>query len=391
VGGGLPAVKRLGIVVVALVLAGLASAAERVMGGQPVVVRGCERLYYERPGSPQLLVVSDLPLEDSAHTAMHQMTQAIKLTLKDDDFRAGRFRVGYVVCDDSGAAGTWSAKRCRANAHAAVRNGKVVAVIGTLDSGCARTELPVLGAAGVVLVSPLNTATDLTRSHRGKIARLSASDDVQAAAAARFLRQLGARTVAALSDGTKRGNEYRSAFARATPRVGLHVVARGRADAAYLGGVLSGRSAADLRAARGRARGGALALAAGYGPAAQLASVAGASAEGAYLFVAGIPVERLGAAGQSFVTRFESAIGTAPHPYAVYAAQAADLLLDSIAGSTGTRASVARGVLAAKVTNGLIGSFSFDANGDLTTAPVTVFRVHDRGAQIVRVLDSGLP
>ena len=59
-----------------------------------------------------MLIVSDLPLEDSAHTAMHQMTQAIKLTLKDDGFRAGRFTVGYVVCDDSGSAGRWSAARC---------------------------------------------------------------------------------------------------------------------------------------------------------------------------------------------------------------------------------------------------------------------------------------
>jgi hypothetical protein len=47
-------------------------------------------------------------------------------------------------------------------------------------------------------------------------------------------------------------------------------------------------------------------------------------------------------------------------------------------------------VLAAKVTDGLIGSFSFDANGDPRTAPVTIFRVHDRAAHIVRVVDSGL-
>ncbi len=272
-----------------LVLAGLAGAAVNTTGEPPVVVKGCEGLYYEPPGSPQVIVVSDLPLEDSAHTAMHQMTQAIKLTLKDDGFRAGRFSVGYVVCDDSGAAGKWSAGQCRANARAAVRNSKVVAVIGTLDSGCARTELPVLGAANVLLVSPLNTATDLTRSRLGKIARLSAADDVQAAAAARFLRQRGVATVAALSDGTKRGNEYRAAFLVGARRAGLRVVARGQADAAYVGGVLSGRTAADLRAARARAPHGPLALAAGYGPAAQLASLAGSAAEGAYLFVAGVP------------------------------------------------------------------------------------------------------
>ena len=92
----------------------------------------------------------------------------------------------------------------------------------------------------------------------------------------------------------------------------------------------------------------------------------------------------------AFVTHFETATGTSPHPYAVYAAEAARLLLDSIARSTGTRGSVTRAVLAAKVTDGLIGSFSFDANGDPRSAPVTIFRVHGRAAHIVRVVDSGL-
>jgi branched-chain amino acid transport system substrate-binding protein len=382
-------VRSVGIAVVALLLAGLASAAS---GERPVVVRGCDGLYYEKPGRPELVIVSDLPLEDSAHTAMHQMTQAIKLTLKDRGFRAGRFRVGYVVCDDSGSAGRWSVGRCVENARAAVRNVSVVGVIGTLDSGCARAELPVLGNANVVLVSPLNTASDLTRARGGgRVVRLSASDDVQAAAAARFLRQLGARKVAAVSDSTRRGDAYRSAFAVAAERLHLRVVTHGRADAAYVGGVLAGRTRATLVAARRLAPSGPLALSAGYGPAAQLASVAGAAAEGAYLFVAGVPLERLGDAGNSFVTHYETAIGTAPHPYAVYAAQAARVLLDSIAVSRGTRASVGRHVVAAKVTHGLIGSFSFDRNGELKPAPVTVFRVHDRAAQIVRVVDSGLP
>jgi branched-chain amino acid transport system substrate-binding protein len=384
-------VRSVGVAVLVLMLAGLASGASSSSGARPVVVRGCDGLYYEKPGRPQLVVVSDLPLEDSAHTAMHQMTQAIKLTLKDRGFRAGRFRVGYVVCDDSGSSGKWSAARCVANARAAVHNVNVVGVIGTLDSGCARAELPVLAKANVVLVSPLNTASDLTREPGRSIVRLSATDDEQAAAAARFLRQSGARTVAALSDGTRRGDVYRTAFVSAARRLDLRVVAHARADAAYVGGVLAGRTRATLVAARRLAPGGPLALSAGYGPAAQLASVAGPAAEDAYLVVAGIPLERLGDAGDSFVTHYETAIGTVPHPYAVYAAQAARILLDSIAVSRGTRETVGHAVVAAKVTDGLIGSFSFDRNGDLRPAPVTVFRVHDRAAQIVRVMDSGLP
>ena len=122
VGGGVPAVTRGAVIVVAaLALAGLASAAGPPPGGRPVVVAGCEGLYYDGPGRPDVVVVSSLPLEDSAHTAMHQMTQAIKLTLKDRGFRAGRFRVGYVVCDDSGPAGKWSVRTCARNARAAAR------------------------------------------------------------------------------------------------------------------------------------------------------------------------------------------------------------------------------------------------------------------------------
>ena len=226
-------------------------------------------------------------------------------------------------------------------------------MIGTLDSGCARVELPVLGRANVLLVSPLNTATGLTRGPRGKIARLSAPDDAQAAAAARFLENRGVTTVAAGSDGTKRGDDYRTQFVVAARRLGLRVVSSGNADAAYAGGILSDRSRADLEALRRRAPHGPLVLAAGYGPAAQLADVVGPAAEGAYLVVAGVPIERLGAAGRDFVTHFETAIGTSPHPYAVYAAQAARLVLDSIAHTNGTRTAVGRAVLAAKVSNGL--------------------------------------
>ena len=374
---------------VALVLAGLASAAGPPPGGV-VVIRGCEDLYYEHDGSPQRLIVSNLPMEDSAHTAMHQMTQAIKLTLKARDFRAGRFTVGYVACDDSGPAGFSGRARCVANARAAAKLPQVVALVGTLDSSCARAKLPVLAAAKLLLLTPLNTADDLTRG-RGAVARLSATDSAQAAAAARFLRNRGARRIAVLSDGTPRGDVYATAFRRAAPVFGLRVVA-GKADAAYVGGLLAGPTRKTLSTARGLAGGGPVALSAGYGPVEQLVdTVAPGNAEGAYLFVAGVPDERLGSSGEAFVRHYETSIGTSPHPYAVYAAQAAELILHATAGSNGSRTAVARDVLRARVRNGLIGSFAFDRHGDIRPAAVTIFRVHGRRADIVRVVDSGIP
>jgi branched-chain amino acid transport system substrate-binding protein len=375
---------------VALSLAGLASAAGPTTARNEVVIRGCDDLYYERDGSPQRLIVSNLPLEDSAHTAMHQMTQAIKLELKGRGFRAGRFTVGYLSCDDSGPAGTSSRARCVANARSAAKLARVVAVIGTLDSACARAKLPVLASAKLLLLTPLNTADDLTRG-RGEVARLSATDSAQTAAAARFLRGTGARRVAVLSDGTPRGNVYANAFRRVAASFGLRAV-RTRADAVYVGGLLAGPTRKTLASARRLAADGPVALSAGYGPVEQLVDTAApGEAEGAYLFVAGVPDERLGAAGEAFVRHYESSIGTTPHPYAVYAAQSAVLLLDAIARSNGSRTAVARAVLGARVRTGLIGSFAFDRHGDAKPAAVTIFRVHGRRADIVRVVDSGIP
>ena len=279
------------------------------------------------------------------------MTQAIKLTLKDDGFRAGRFSVGYVVCDDSGAAGTWSAATLRANARAAARNRDVVGVIGTLDSGCARAELPVLGAAGVLLVSPLNTATDLTRRPRGTIARLSATDDAQAAAAARFLaaaRSRDGRGAVRRHAARQRLTARRSCARRA--RLGLRVVARGHADAAYVGGVLSGPTRADSSQPRARARRRRPARARRRlrpGRAARRRRRPGGGGR--------VPLRRRRPGRAARRARGATSFATSrqrsersPHPYAVYAAQAAQLLLDAIARSNGTRTSVAREVLRAR-------------------------------------------
>src|SRR6266542_3202585 len=239
VGGGLPAVRRATALLALVAVTGCGTSVLEATSTEeeprPLVVRGCETLYHEAPGQPKLVIVSDLPLEAPVRTAMHQMTQAIKLTLKDRGFRAGRWSVGYVVCDDSGPKGHYSRSRCVANAERAERVRNVVGVIGTLDSACARAELPVLAAAGIVMVGPLNTADDLTHVP-GRYARLSASDSAQAAAAAQFIRKSGAKTVAVVSDGSAAGQTYARAFVAHLD--GLRAVG-GPADAAY---VAAGRS-----------------------------------------------------------------------------------------------------------------------------------------------------
>ena len=63
------------------------------------------------------------------------------------------------------------------------------------------------------------------------------------------------------------------------------------------------------------------------------------------------------------------------------AAQAADVLLDAIARSDGTRAVVVEELFNTRVTGGILGSFSFDQYGDIT--PATVARYSVRNGKVV--------
>ena len=61
--------------------------------------------------------------------------------------------------------------------------------------------------------------------------------------------------------------------------------------------------------------------------------------------------------------------------YTAYAAQSAEILLDAIARSDGTRASVTRELFKTRVENGILGDIRFDKNGDPVEAPVTIWRI----------------
>jgi ABC-type branched-subunit amino acid transport system substrate-binding protein len=90
--------------------------------------------------------------------------------------------------------------------------------------------------------------------------------------------------------------------------------------------------------------------------------------------------DHLPAAGARFVARFaQTQPGVDVQPYAVYAAQATEVLLAAIARSDGARPSVVDELFRLRVENGLLGSFSFDRNGDITESPVTIFEVRRGG------------
>ncbi len=66
--------------------------------------------------------------------------------------------------------------------------------------------------------------------------------------------------------------------------------------------------------------------------------------------------------------------------FVLHAAQAAEVVMAAIARSDGTRAAVLRELQATRVRDGILGTFRFDGNGDITPAKLSVLRVTGRSA-----------
>ena len=130
------------------------------------------RLRYEGEGEPNVLIASDFPLQGANRPQTTEMADAIEFMLKQRDWKAGDYNVGFQSCDDSTAqAGSWDSAKCTSNARAYANNEGVIGVIGTFNSGCAKLEIPVLNRAPggpLAMISPANTYPGLTQGGRGR-------------------------------------------------------------------------------------------------------------------------------------------------------------------------------------------------------------------------------
>jgi branched-chain amino acid transport system substrate-binding protein len=340
------------------------------------------------------------------------MVEAMTLALARHGYRAGRFRVGLQVCDDAQARDVlFSEQTCTANARAFVADRSVIGVVGPYASGCAVSEIPMLnGAPGgaVAVVSPTNTLVGLTRknretapgepaafypSGRRNYARVIPADDVQAAADAILARRLGVGRAFVLEDGGDYGAALASQFIRTARRLGIAVVGRGsfdvgatsyaglaatiartRPDGVFLAGASNGNAVTLLRDLRSRL-GRAVRFVAPDGFDPDTAALAGAAAEGMAISKPYLTKTLLGRAGREFVASFSHKMGEEPTGFALNAAQAMDVLLNAIARSDGTRASVTKNLFTTRISNGILGSFFITRTGDTTLNTVSFSRI----------------
>ena len=106
-------------------------------------------------------------------------------------------------------------------------------------------------------------------------------------------------------------------------------------------------------------------------------------AEGAYASVAGLAPENYTAEGQKFLKDYETKYGKLTEPYAIYGFEDMNVLLKAIedvcakGGDPSDRKQVRDAVFAIKDFPGVLGTWSFDQNGDTTLTDMTVYQVQN--------------
>jgi branched-chain amino acid transport system substrate-binding protein len=125
----------------------------------------------------------------------------------------------------------------------------------------------------------------------------------------------------------------------------------------------------------------------GMFPVTVLRARAGDAAEGLLVTLSSVANEELEGAGKEFLAQFQEEMKQDPCCYSVHVAQATHALLDAIAASDGSRASVTRALLELDVRDGIIGDFSFDENGDVTPPLVSVYRMTDGQQKLFEVVE----
>jgi branched-chain amino acid transport system substrate-binding protein len=387
----------------------------------------CGAIRYEGDGDPDYLIASDLPLQGANRALTTQMADAIEFILKQQDWKAGDYKIGYQSCDDSTAqAGSWDSAKCSSNARAYANNQDVIGIVGTFNSGCAKLEIPVNNRAPdgpLAMVSPANTYPGLTIGGPGtesgepdnyyptgkrNYARVVWNDQFQGAAGAQLAQQLKLKNVYVLTDKETYGNGIANLFVNYAKKLNIKTlpgkpeawdknassyeaiasrIKASGADSVFLGGIVcnnGGKLIKDLRAGLGPDV--QIFGPDGWTPISATIQGAGQASEGMYITQPGLPADQLKGEGKKFVDEFSAEIGTAPNPYTAYAAQAAVVLLDSIADSDGSRGQVSEGLFNRDFKDSILGDFKIDENGDTTLGIVSVYQIKNQKETFVKTI-----
>jgi branched-chain amino acid transport system substrate-binding protein len=367
--------------------------------------------------SKNVTIYSSLPLQGATRGNALDVIRGERLALQQRNNKAGPCTVEYKSLDDSTAqAGQWDPGATSANARRVANDENAIALLGEFNSGASAISIPITNEAGILQVSPANTALELTKDagpdDKGApdkyypagdrtYGRVVPADHIQGSAQAEWMAEVGVKRLYTLDDKQVYGAGVAKTTADAAKLNGIEVVGTDSidpkapnyrslaakirdsgADAVFYGGITANNAVQLFKDL-----GAALPDATLWGPdgvaeSAFTNDVPPDIAERTYITVATINPRDYGPEGQKFFRDFRAQYDQKViQPYAIYGFEAMDVVLDAMqrAGDQcNDRQAVIDEFFNTKGKEGVTGTYDIDKDGDVTLSQFGRHRIVNR-------------
>ncbi len=361
----------------------------------------------------ELLIYSSLPLTGPSRVQTVSVVNGMRMALADAGGKAGGYTVRFQPLDDAtAAAGQWTPEKETENANKAIQDGATI-YLGTFNSGAAAVSIPILNEAGIPMISPANTAINLTvggppdpglfeslyKNGPRNYFRVAPYDRLQGTAAANWAKEMGVKSVYILHDQETYGLGLAQVFRARAEANGTKVagfegidkdagsyaalmqkVVNSGADLVYFAGLVDTGGPQLVKDLRDEEEDPEAVKFMGADGILESSFIEGAgeASEGSYGTVAAGPPAELKGAGKAFYDAYKAQFKTEPEPYAIFGYDTMGTALQAI----NKACSKDPGEVLEALNNlgeysGALGTFSFDENGDTTLETYHGWKVVD--------------
>ncbi|HWI62124.1 MAG TPA: branched-chain amino acid ABC transporter substrate-binding protein [Symbiobacteriaceae bacterium] len=363
-----------------------------------ILLTGCGGAKTDSAKSGGLVAVtlaSISPLSGPAAAQGESIRFGAELAVKDKaaELEKAGYKVSFLAMDDQDKPeqGTQLAEQL-------ITKKEVLGVVGTLSSGVAIPVSQKLSADNIVIVSPANTATQVTDRGLPNMNRIVARDDAQGPAAAKFIAEkLKATSLFIIHDKTPFGQGLAEEVRKAAGAMGMKVdafegITRGEKDYSavlsklktvgspviYYGGVYA-EASQMLKQMKEKAVSAAFVSGDGI-DSAELVRLAGDASNGVYFTSVVADISKT-ADGQAFAKRYTELAKKDLDSYSAYAYDCGLIIINALIeygkanpGKAPSRKELAEAVRKTSGYKGIAGTHTFDAKGDDKEAKVFIYQ-----------------
>lgn len=346
-------------------------------------------------GSNVIKIATQSPLSGGSAN----VGEAIKLgaQLKLEEEKAKFEKLGYKLqlqpYDDQG-----DPKKGVSNANLIGADKEIYGVVGHFNSGVAIPSSEVYDKYNITMVSPANTAVEVTERGLKTVNRICGRDDFQGPAGAEYaIKTLGAKKIFIIQDKTAYGTGLANAFKKAAEEQGAEVVGfegitigekdfngvinqvlSKKPDLLYFGGLYA---EGGLIIKQAREKGIDIPIMGGDGmDSSGLVDIAGEAVKNTFITSAAGDTTATDS-GKAFMKAYKDKFNKNPESYSVYGYDSMGTLLAGIekaiadnGGKIPSKDKVAAAVRGIKDYKGALTEVSFDDKGDNTNAKIYLYK-----------------